>query len=532
MAFPIRRRWVWLFGLLAGLIVTTTLVSMSVDEPARRYMEREINRRLTGYTVTVRALHVHPWTVSVELLDSTISQDASPVPPVARIRSLTASVHWRALTHGKVVADITFDHPALYVDLNHLRAEARSDVALKDRGWQRALEAVALDMKINRLRVREGDLTYVDSGPFKPLRVARLDLTAENIRNIRSKDRVYPSELHLEGVVFDAGTLWLDGHADFLAKPHPGVQAALRLERIELDYFKPITNRYNLSVTGGTLSLAGDLEYAPEVTRLILGRVLVRGAHLEYVHTPGTALAEQARAQRTVQAAKQVTKEPSVELRIDRLDVAKSTVGFANRAAKPPYRVVVSDMDLTLENLSNQRIQGAAVARLRARFMGSGETRLQATVAPRPGGADMDLSARIEDTDMTRMNDLVRAYGGFDVAAGALSVYSEVQVKNGAITGYVKPLFRDVQVGVEGGEESKTLGRRLYEGVVSAASKILKNRPRGEVATVVTISGRADQPEFSTWEVVGRLLQNAFFKAILPGFEPERSSKMPRPSRG
>jgi len=30
---------------------------------------------------------------------------------------------------------------------------------------------------------------------------------------------------------------------------------------------------------------------------------------------------------------------------------------------------------------------------------------------------------------------------------------------------------------------------------------------------------------------VGRLLQNAFFKAILPGFEPERSPKAPRPSK-
>jgi hypothetical protein len=386
MVFPIRRRWVWLVGVLAGLIAATALVSVSVDEPARRYMEREINRRLTGYTVTVRALRVHPWTVSIELLDATISQDANPDPPVARIRALEASVHWRALTHGKVVADITFDHPALYVDLDHLRAEAGSDVALKDRGWQRALEAVALDVMINRLRVRGGDLTYVDSGPFKPLHVTGLDLTAENIRDIRSKDRVYPSDLHLEGVVFDAGTLWLDGHADFLAEPHPGVQATLRLERIGLDYFRPITSRYNLSVTSGTLSLAGDIEYAPDVTRLILGRVLVQGAHLEYVHTPGTALAEQARAQRTLQAAKQVTKESSVELRIDRLDVAKSTVGFANRAAKPPYRVIVSDLDLTLENLSNQRIQGKAVVQLRGRFMGSGETRLQATVAPRPGG--------------------------------------------------------------------------------------------------------------------------------------------------
>jgi len=527
MRVPIRRRWVWLSGLLVGLIATTVLVSLSVDEPARRYMEREINRRLTGYTVSVRALHVHPWTVSLELLDSTISQDAKPDPPVARIRSLTASVQWRALTHGKIVADITFDRPSVYVDLNHLRAEAKSDVALKDRGWQQALEAVALDIKIDRLRVRGGDLTYVDSGPFKPLRVTQLDLTAENIRNIRSKDRVYPSDLHLTGVVFDAGSIWLDGHADFLAEPHPGVQAALRLEHIELDYWKPITNRYNLSVTGGTLSLAGDLEYAPDITRLILGRVLVQGTRLEYVHTPRTALAEQARAKATVEAAKQVTKERDVELRIERLDVVKSTIGFASQAAKP-YRVVVSDMDLTLENLGNQRTEGKAVARLRGRFMGSGEAQLHATVAPRPGGAEMDLSARIESTDMTRMNDLVRAYGGFDVSAGVLSVYSEVSVKDGAITGYVKPLFRDVQVGADGAEEEpKTLGRRLYQGVVSAASKILKNRPRREVATVVTISGRVDQPRFSTWEVVGHLLQNAFFKAILPGFEPARSPKAP-----
>lgn len=124
-------------------------------------MERGINSRLTGYTVSVRAAHVHPWTVSLELLDAAISQDANPTPPVALIHSLTAGLHWRALVHGKVVADITFDRPALYVNLKNLRAEAAGDVALKDRGWQRALEAVALDLKIDRLRVREGDLTYV-----------------------------------------------------------------------------------------------------------------------------------------------------------------------------------------------------------------------------------------------------------------------------------------------------------------------------------------------------------------------------------
>jgi len=161
MRFRIRRRWWWLSGIVAGLIGVTAVLSWSVEEPARRYMEREINSRLMGYTVSVRAAHVHPWTVSLELLDAAISQDANPTPPVALIRSLTAGLHWRALVHGKVVAHITFDRPALYVNLKNLRAEAAGDVALKDRGWQRALEAVALDLKIDRLRVREGDLTYV-----------------------------------------------------------------------------------------------------------------------------------------------------------------------------------------------------------------------------------------------------------------------------------------------------------------------------------------------------------------------------------
>src|SRR5712691_12617046 len=192
------RRRLWMVGALAVLIAGVALVSFSLDEPVRRYMEREMNRRLTGYTVTVHALHVHPWMVSLELLDSTISQDANPDPPVARIRSLTASLQLRALFHGRVVADIVFDQPALYVNVKNFRAEVTSDVALKDRGWQEALEAVALDLKIDRFRFRDGDVTYVDRGPFKPLHLSRVNLTAENIRKIKTKERKYHYNINQE----------------------------------------------------------------------------------------------------------------------------------------------------------------------------------------------------------------------------------------------------------------------------------------------------------------------------------------------
>lgn len=50
---------------------------------------------------------------------------------------------------------------------------------------------------------------------------------------------------------------------------------------------------------------------------------------------------------------------------------------------------------------------------------------------------------------------------------------------------------------------------------------LLQNRPRDEGATNITISGKLSNPESSTWETIIGLIQNAFFKAILPGFERE-----------
>ena len=534
MGFSIHRRWLWLFGTLALLGLLLYGVARSLDEPVRRYMETEANRRLTGYTVRIPGLRVHLWNASVEVRDASLVQDENPDPPVIHMERFVTAVDWRALLHRRVVADLTFDRPTAFLNLRQVRTEAASDVPLKERGWQEALEALALDLKINRLQIIDGDVTYVDQGPFKPLHVSHVNLNAENIRSIASQEQVYPSPIHLEAVVFDAGSVWLDGRADFLAEPHVGVQAALRLDQVALDYFKPITNRYNLAVRNGSLSLAGNIEYAPKITRLILERVLVHGVALEYLHLPHTAEVEKARAQQTAEAAKQATRT-STEFRIERLEVIKSTFGFMNQAAKPAYRLQLTDTNLTVEHLGNQRRDGPAVARLTGQLMGRGETRLTVSLQPQAGSADMDVTAQIEGADLVRLKDLVRAYGGFDITAGEFSVYSELQMKGGAIDGYVKPLFRGVEVGTDGEVVAeKGLRRRVYEGLVGIGAKVLKNRLRGEVATVVPISGRVDRPEVARWETVGRLLQNAFLKPLAPGYEPTRSSKreLPAATRG
>jgi len=42
----------------------------------------------------------------------------------------------------------------------------------------------------------------------------------------------------------------LKGHADFLAEPHVAFKGDFQVEKVALDYFRPITERYQFSVSG------------------------------------------------------------------------------------------------------------------------------------------------------------------------------------------------------------------------------------------------------------------------------------------
>lgn len=516
-----RRRWRWIVAIAAFPIVALVAVDHLLDEPIRRQVERRMNERLKGYHVRIPAADFHLWGFSLDLKDLVLTQDAHPDPPVARIRTLSASVQWRALLHTKVVADFEFDRPVVYFDLTHFRAEQKDPTPFKEHGWQEALQA-AYPFEINELRVVDGDVTYADRGPFKPLHLAHVSLTAGNIRNIRSREHAYPSPIHLEAVVFDAGRLWLDGHADFLAVPHMGVKANVKLDDIPLDYFKPITERYNLAVRKGAVAADGTVEYASDGgTLAVIRQLTASGLDADWVHTARTEANEQQVKQKAKEAAKEASNAPSMLLRVDHARITKSTLGFVNAATQPQYRVFFSDLEIDLRNLSNQFTEGTAAASVRGRFMGSGPTVVDATFRPEDKGPDFDLAVRLENADMRTMNDLLRAYGKFDVVSGLFSFYSELSVKQGRIEGYVKPLYRDLKAYDERQDREKGLFRKLYEKLVGGVSKLLENKPREEVATKAEVSGTLENANASTWQVVVNLVRNAFFRAILPGFDEE-----------
>jgi hypothetical protein len=516
-----QRRWLW-----GGLVVWACLVGLSyyLDTILREYVESSMNQRITGYSVRIRAVRFHPIGFALDLVDMTVTQDQHPAPPVLHIPRLRASVDWGALLDRRLVADFLVERPKAYVNLTQARAEIQDKTAMRERGWQEALESI-YPLKINVFRLEEGEVTYVDRGPFRPLQLSQVQLHADNIRNVRSPDHVYPSPIHLEAVVFDTGKVVLDGNANFLAEPHPGLRASLSLEGVVLDYFKPITERYNVAIRGGVLSSSGDVEYAPMAKTVHLQAVSIRGADIEYVHKPETAVAETQTVQQIRAAARQVTNHSNVLLRVDDVTILHSTFTFRNQVANTPYWVSLADAQIRLANVSNQRAEGKLRGDMTGKFMDSGDAAVHLTLSPDVKRPEFDVTVRVDATEVPAMNDVLRAYAGVDAVGGRFSLYSEVSVRQGTINGYVKPLFKDLDLYDARQDRHKPFFHKLKEGLMAAAAWTLKNRDRGEVATKINLSGPLDSPRFSTWEALGGFLENAFVRAILPGFEGKDRSR-------
>ena len=517
--WPPSRRW-WIAGAAVAVVVALAyIVAYRLDEPMRRSMEYRMNAALKGYRVSIGHLDFHPFGFSLDLEDVVVRQEQAPDPPVASIPRLSASVEWRQLIRARVVGEIEIVRPSVNLNLTQAREEAKDPVPVEKKGWQEALEAI-YPLKINLFTITDGTFVYTDAGPFKPLHLRQVNVEASNIRNVKSKERTYPSEVHASAQVFERGSLKIDGNADFLAEPHPGIDADISLQGIELDYFRPLTSRFaNVTIKGGLLGADGRVEYAPTVKTADLRHAEISGVDIEYVHEVKGAAPEKNATRKVVQTTEKVSEKPGVLVKIGQFDVLKSTLAFVNRGVNPPYRLYLTDTAIHARNVSSQSAEGLGNIELTGKFMDSGPAVVKARFRPSKPTPAVDAQIRITGVDMTRMNDLWKAYAKVDVAGGEFALYSELSTKDGMMSGYVKPLLKDVKVYDSEQDKKKNIVRRAYEAVVGAMSTVLENRPREEVATRVDVSGRIDNPQLRPVVAAARLFQNAFIKAILPGFE-------------
>jgi hypothetical protein len=509
-----------LLGAVVTLLLIVYAVSFLADEPIRRRLEAQMNANLVGYAAKIRAVRFHPFGFSITLKDTQIVQDKHPKPPVADFPRLDASVQWRALLSFRLVADFKFDRPKIHVDRTHVEAEAKDKTPVDERGWQEALESI-YPLKINEFVINDGEITYIENKKSKPLKLDRIDFRANNIRNIRSRERTYPSDVQATGRIFETGTFAFDGNADFMAEPYAGLKGEFQIDDAPLDPFKPVAERYNLIVSKGKLSLVSDIEMSPKVKTADVRQVTLRDLDAAYVSRVANAGEAEKLREKTADAAAEVSNDPGVLLVVRKFQADRGRVRFINELANPDYTLTLDQAKLVVNNLSNHAKRPPTTGELSGRFMGSGATKASFTFRPETSGPNFDIAIQIQDTDMVAMNDLFRAYGNFDVASGKFGLTTELDIQDQRIEGYLKPFFVDMKVYDRKQDAGEGVMHQIYEGLVGGVARLLENPPRDAVATKATITGPVDNPKIGTLQLVLRLIQNAFFRAILPGFEAE-----------
>lgn len=508
----------WVGGIVATLIVAAFVASFFFDDIIRVRTQDAMNHKLKGYHVALEHAHLQLVGGILTLDGLKVIQQEHPRPPVADIRKMRFTIQVKELFSRHVVADVLLSRPKIHIDQTQLVAEKKSNVPLRQKGWQDALEA-AYPFKINRFNIDDGDVVYIQDAASPPLHLANLNFTADNIRNIHAPDNDYPSRFHANLVIFGTGRATIDGHANFLEEPFPGARAKYTISNTPLSAFDPEIRQINLDVSGGRLSSNGLLEYSPKVTRVDVDNATIDAVNIGYVHSPATKQAEAKRVKETGKEIEKQNNRPAVDIAVRELDIVHSDFAYTDKTANPNYKLFINDTDLTLKNLSNHQQQGPAEVALHGKFMGSGDTSIGGNFLASQQGPAFNLKVAMQNTDLPSMNDLLRSYGRFDVAAGKLTVYAQVAIKDGNIDGYVKPMFADLEVYNYNKDKKTPILHQAKELVIGGASHLFKNRSTQQVASDVDLKGKLTSPDIDTWQALGQVLRNAFIQAIIPGFD-------------
>jgi hypothetical protein len=521
-----RRHRIWaIAGTVVGLLIMAVLVvAFLLSTPLKHYAEREARERLSDFEITIGTLHVQPLRLALDVQDVAVRLRANPDPPLAVIPHLKADVGLLLLLTGKFNVTLQIEHPEFAATSQQvdsiLHTPKKEEVKQQAVAWQDTLREM-MPIRVS-LSISDGHVWYQSEPTIKPIEVHALEVTAANITNRPADKESYPSELRVTARLEDEAEVALESRADFLVKPSPRIDGELKVQHLRLPTLLPITGQYNVQLRQGAFEMTSHVKYDAPTMVVNVHDFVLEDAKVDYVHQAHTKNKEIKRAKKGAENIKEVHRDPSVVVKISHGKILHSDVGFINKSASPDYRVFLSDLNLELENFSNRPEEGMGTVKLTGNFMGSGPTMVTGSFRPEKPNPDFDVQVRIVKTQATSLNKLLEAYGHLNAKQGTFAFFSDMAVKDNRIDGYLKPFLKDVQVYDPTQDKDKAASQKVYEAVVNGVLDLFKSTPTGQVATETDVSGPIENPRTSTWQILEKLVQNAFFKAILPGFKESR----------
>jgi hypothetical protein len=207
-------------------------------------------------------------------------------------------------------------------------------------------------------------------------------------------------------------------------------------------------------------------------------------------------------------------------LKLNRLEINDGQIHYRDYNSNPTVDLFTKQVHILAENLSNSKhIQELLPSTAEARagvYGGSANLHMKLNVLS--DAPAFEMKAEMVSLEITNLNNFLQAYAGFDVRKGNISIYTEAATKDSLITGYVKPIIKDLKVVNWEKDKDKPL-KIAWEAVIGSVAWIFKNHGKDQLATKVEFQGNLKSPNIDIWEIIGQVLHNAFIQALYPSLE-------------
>jgi hypothetical protein len=266
--------------------------------------------------------------------------------------------------------------------------------------------------------------------------------------------------------------------------------------------------------------LAREIDFSLAWRELFRGKVvsdiLVRDAELNFVG------AREVVDPRDLDREWQEVIRDLFPIDITHFELARGTVRYLDVTREPPINVFITELHATATGLRNRPGENGedypAEIRLEGVSVGGGRVQLSAVAEPLAGHPRFHLTAKIDDMDLTALNDELRAYANVDVSRGTFRLAAEMAAKDGGFQGYVKPFFEDLEFDDLEDREKGVL-TRVWENIVAGLAWLVKNKSRDQVGTRIPFQGRFGDPDVGMWTTITNLFRHGFVRAFNPTIE-------------
>jgi hypothetical protein len=269
--------------------------------------------------------------------------------------------------------------------------------------------------------------------------------------------------------------------------------------------------------TAKTVDLA--LQWDALLSGSLVGRVTILEPEINFVDAPDISS-----AQGGAQGPWLTMIRELFPLRINSCRIVDGTVRFHAFHKTPPVDLHASSVNINIENLTNisnevtpmvTTVQASGLVMNHAKF----EFRMQ--LDPFSYYPTFQLAFRLLALDVTKINDLTRAYGMFDYEQGWFDLVVDLECSEGQLSGYIKPLFRNVRIlSLDKDIKEDNVIEFFWEALLGGVTAILTNQSRDQFGTKIPIEGSILQPQPLILETLGNILRNAFVRAYLPRLSP------------